>query len=150
MDGELTVTEAAKLLGVRRQSVLGRIESGALPARKAESGRRQIYLIPRDAVEEWAAQRAAVESPPDVDELSLSDLASSVSSLTSQLAVALREQQLTAERLAAVEMERDRQVNERVWLMGELDRTRDELVRAKAAMAVLLGVQPENLPSSRS
>nr|WP_297429782.1 helix-turn-helix domain-containing protein [uncultured Actinotalea sp.] len=44
----LSVTEAARLLGVSRQAVLQRVESGSLPATRVGNA--------------WAIQRAAVES----------------------------------------------------------------------------------------
>lgn len=44
----VTVTEAAKRLGITRRAVLGRIERGTLPAEKIGDGRTSAYLIRED------------------------------------------------------------------------------------------------------
>ena len=46
----ITVTEAAKELGVAGRTVLNRIESGQMRAQRITS---RLYLIPRDEVERW-------------------------------------------------------------------------------------------------
>lgn len=45
---KITVTEAAKRLGITRRAVLGRIERGTLPAEKIGDGRTSAYLIRED------------------------------------------------------------------------------------------------------
>lgn len=49
-EGELTVTEAAEIAGIKRQNILARIKAGTLAARKNRSGH---YMIRRADLEAW-------------------------------------------------------------------------------------------------
>jgi excisionase family DNA binding protein len=52
----LTVTQAAKRLGVTRAAVFQWVKSGKLPA--AQSGKGSAILIREDDLEKYAAQKA--------------------------------------------------------------------------------------------
>lgn len=55
---KITVTEAAKRLGISRRAILGRIERGTLPAEKIGDGRTSAYLIHEDDLETQASLTA--------------------------------------------------------------------------------------------
>lgn len=66
LDGELTVVEAAAILGVSRTTVQNRIWAGTIPARQTVVGSRSYYVIRRADLANLLRDRAADMAPKEV------------------------------------------------------------------------------------